>query len=375
MAAPQFQKAEQALANQWKNTYSSLSRQDKKRLLDLQRAWVQTGRDVLAQQLQSSGMSKADAYAQATLLRVEELKAFEGASRTSNSTENRMKDNFPATTSSPPLNNKENTETTLHNRIESPSQQTTSFHGNEQTNRRARGDTPAFSVQNEAIWKAAEQGDADAQYFLARMYENGQGVQRDYAMARKWYEKAAAQGQVSAQSALRRMPASRVAAEEQYQALRRAVEQGDPKAHEMLLSFYKKNRKRRAEAAHEGEPRAQYLMALHYEEYTGGGHPLEWYEKAIDGGVIEALPRYLALHSLSFKMLGNKVVLNKNDTLENIMIAAAKKATAKKVCGKIISALQNKNPIWINMTSPSEQKNLIETLNIAAEQCRRAAIH
>jgi TPR repeat protein len=42
--------------------------------------------------------------------------------------------------------------------------------------------------------KAAQQGDASAQYNLGLMYANGQGVSKDYAIAAKWYRKAAEQG-------------------------------------------------------------------------------------------------------------------------------------------------------------------------------------
>ena len=38
----------------------------------------------------------------------------------------------------------------------------------------------------------AEQGDARAQYYLGLLYENGDGVPRDYEKAREWYEKSAA---------------------------------------------------------------------------------------------------------------------------------------------------------------------------------------
>ena len=41
--------------------------------------------------------------------------------------------------------------------------------------------------------KAAVQGDADAQYNLGALYENGQGITQDYDKARTWYEKVAAQ--------------------------------------------------------------------------------------------------------------------------------------------------------------------------------------
>ncbi|MDP6707434.1 MAG: tetratricopeptide repeat protein [Alphaproteobacteria bacterium] len=48
----------------------------------------------------------------------------------------------------------------------------------------------------------AEHGVAKAQTKLALMYENGQGVPRDYDQARKWYLEAAQQGNVEAQLAV-----------------------------------------------------------------------------------------------------------------------------------------------------------------------------
>ena len=45
----------------------------------------------------------------------------------------------------------------------------------------------------------AEQGQAVAQYSLGLLYANGQGVTKDDAKARQWYEKAAVQGHVEAQ--------------------------------------------------------------------------------------------------------------------------------------------------------------------------------
>jgi TPR repeat protein len=45
----------------------------------------------------------------------------------------------------------------------------------------------------------AEQGDPSAQFRLGLLYENGEGVPRDFAKARLWYEKAAVQGEAKAQ--------------------------------------------------------------------------------------------------------------------------------------------------------------------------------
>jgi len=47
--------------------------------------------------------------------------------------------------------------------------------------------------------KAAEQGNAAAQFNLGVMYDNGQGVPQDRAEALQWFRKAADQGSASAQ--------------------------------------------------------------------------------------------------------------------------------------------------------------------------------
>ena len=52
--------------------------------------------------------------------------------------------------------------------------------------------------------KAAEQGDADAQFNLGLMYHNGQGVPQDHAEAARWSRKAAEQRDAEAQNILLR---------------------------------------------------------------------------------------------------------------------------------------------------------------------------
>lgn len=69
-----------------------------------------------------------------------------------------------------------------------------------------RGDD-AYNVENysEAVkWykKAADKGDAYAQYFLGWMYDNGLGVVQSYSEAIKWYRNSAEQGYASAQNDL-----------------------------------------------------------------------------------------------------------------------------------------------------------------------------
>ena len=59
-----------------------------------------------------------------------------------------------------------------------------------------RGD---YAKAVELFRKAAEQGNADAQFNLGQMYDQGKGVKQDYAKAVAWYGKAAEQGDAYAQ--------------------------------------------------------------------------------------------------------------------------------------------------------------------------------
>ena len=58
--------------------------------------------------------------------------------------------------------------------------------------------TPEF----EALRARAEQGDAEAQFHLGFMYDNGNGVLQEYAEAVRWYRLAAEQGHAQAQNNL-----------------------------------------------------------------------------------------------------------------------------------------------------------------------------
>ncbi len=61
------------------------------------------------------------------------------------------------------------------------------------------GPTPEEPVPEfEATLKAAEQGDADAQFHLGETYEIGEFVPQNYAEAMKWWLKAAEQGNAEA---------------------------------------------------------------------------------------------------------------------------------------------------------------------------------
>ena len=76
----------------------------------------------------------------------------------------------------------------------------------------------------------ADQGDADAQFLLGRMYDTGRGLLKDYKQAEKWYRKAADQGNVLAQYSLGLMYYTGVGAPKNYkQAVKwyqKAADQG-----------------------------------------------------------------------------------------------------------------------------------------------------
>ena len=112
----------------------------------------------------------------------------------------------------------------------------------------------------------AENGGAEAQFRLAIMYEQGQGVRQDYSQAVYWYRKAAQQGETGAQHNLGLM----------YYAGRGVVQSFD-----QAVKWWKK-------AADQGEWASQYNLAVMYE--IGRGVPVNhdesaiWFRKAAEHG-------------------------------------------------------------------------------------------
>jgi uncharacterized protein len=120
----------------------------------------------------------------------------------------------------------------------------------------------------------AKQGQAVAQYHLGLLYANGQGVPKDDAQARLWYEKAAAQGHADAQANLGSL----------YDYGR-----GGPQDFKMAVRWYLRS-------ANQGNDLAQRKLGLLYER--GDGVPKDyvqaymWYKLgAANGGKTAALQR------------------------------------------------------------------------------------
>ena len=150
--------------------------------------------------------------------------------------------------------------------------------------------------------KAAEQGDADAQFKLGVCYANGTGVVKGAVEAVKWYRKAAEQGDAKAQSLLGVCYANGTGVTkddiEAAQWLRKAAEQGNANAQFLLGLCYAKGivvvkdpieaAKLYHESAEQGNADAQFKLGVCYANGTGVAtddiESVKWYRKAAEQG-------------------------------------------------------------------------------------------
>ncbi len=122
-----------------------------------------------------------------------------------------------------------------------------------------------------AVRKAANAGNAEAQFRLGVMYGNGDGVGLDYEQARSWFEKAAAQGHENASITLAWMYANGA-----------GVDADEDRARRLYL-----------QAAERGSAKAQYVVGTMYRFAQYGvkkdiAKAVEWYLKAADQGMATA---------------------------------------------------------------------------------------
>ena len=95
--------------------------------------------------------------------------------------------------------------------------------------------------------KAAENGDIKAQYNIATLYINGEGIERNLEKALYWYQKAAENGDIDAQNNLATL-----------------YEDGNGIKKNLEKAFYWYQK-----AAENGNIEAQYNLALSYENGAG----------------------------------------------------------------------------------------------------------
>jgi TPR repeat protein len=114
--------------------------------------------------------------------------------------------------------------------------------------------------------RAADRGEAGAQFAMGLMLANGLGVDKDYAKALDWFRKAAAQGNSDAQTNIGYLYANGW---------------GVPQDYQKSMEWYRK-------AADAGDSTAQYNLAMQY--LDGDGTPknpaeaAKWLSKAAAGG-------------------------------------------------------------------------------------------
>lgn len=169
-----------------------------------------------------------------------------------------------------------------------------------------RGVQQDFAAAASLCRQAADQGDANARYFLGTMYYQGKGVPQDFATAAVWTRKAADQGLASAQYTLGvlyrdgqgvpqdlataaylfRNAAAQGLADAQYNlGVLYQNGQGAPQDFAIAASWYRK-------AADQGLAEAQYILGMMYQR--GRGVPqmfpysAGWYRKAAEQGHAEA---------------------------------------------------------------------------------------
>jgi TPR repeat protein len=197
----------------------------------------------------------------------------------------------------------------------------------------AGGDDIWQSLFNEKL-QEAKQGNSNAQFDVASMYQNGRGVQPDLSKATEWYKKSAAQNNAQAVSRLKLLEAN----EGRFKKVQAQAEKGDAESQYKLGKMYTEGTGINIDyvkataafknAAEQGHTKAEYKLGLHYLEGIGvsqnsktaykwfkaaatQNHPaaqyylgkmyasgsgvaqnyttsLEWLNKAIDGGFNQA---------------------------------------------------------------------------------------
>ena len=159
-------------------------------------------------------------------------------------------------------------------------------------------DTKKFNEAFPLIEKEARQGNAKAEFYLAMMYDYGNGTKQNTKKAVYWYKKSAAQGNPKAMYNLAYMYSHGTGVEtdskKAFELYQQSAEKGIPEAQFNLALMYAKGKGTGQDyvkafqwfhkAALQGNDDAQYNVAVSYTE--GRGIPqdytqaLYWYEKA-----------------------------------------------------------------------------------------------
>ncbi len=189
-----------------------------------------------------------------------------------------------------------------------------------------------FDLALDEFTAAANQGSAEAQVSLGVMYENGQGVLRDYEKALMWYRKAADQGHFGAQNNI---------------GLMYAAGRGVPKNAGQAQEWFSK-------AAEQGFAPAQNNLAELYTSGAVGGK--KDYAKALEWNRKAALQGFAIAHSDLGVMYENAQGVPKNLVVAYTYYTFAAiggyepAAALRDSVGKTLSAEQRDKAIWAAQT-------------------------
>jgi len=146
-----------------------------------------------------------------------------------------------------------------------------------------------------ALFSEAESGNAEAQYWLAHVYDTGRLLPQDKVNASLWYQKSADQGYAPAKYAVCLTHANQDPFESE-RCMWRAAETGVPEAQFWLAVAFDQHRfgitdeqealKWFKQAAERGNPDAQVELGSHYEDGDGVEQnyalAAQWYRKAAE---------------------------------------------------------------------------------------------
>jgi hypothetical protein len=146
-----------------------------------------------------------------------------------------------------------------------------------------------FDTAHNLFAPLAEEGNAESQFYLGAMYDDGQGVPRDYKEAVKWYRLAAEQGHSESQYnfglAYHRGQGVPQDYKKAFKWLLKSAEQKNIKAQQLIRTNYDQWHKQSAEL---GDLYAQKFLGARY--YLGLGitqdyaEAAKWYKKAAEQG-------------------------------------------------------------------------------------------
>jgi len=227
------------------------------------------------------------------------------------------------------------------------------------------------SLFNEKL-QEAKQGNSNAQFDVASMYQNGRGVTPDLNKATEWYKKSAAQKNQKAVSRLKILEANK----ERFKKIQALADKGDAESQYKLGKMYTEgagtsiNHDKASaafeNAAKQGYAKAEYKLGLNYYEGTGvnrsrktaykwfkaaaeQNHPasqyylgkmyasgsgvkqnyttsLEWLTRAVDGGFNQARGEMI---DVSEKMKMKKAEKNKPAAMEEVVVKQIKPVVAR----------------------------------------------